>query len=269
MLPSTQELLKLLGVLYDAAADREVWTQFLKPLALYTHADCAGLMMHDGGKHSTAQSWRIDPEMVRLHQEYYGSVDAWWVRGRSLPAGSIRTSESICSLAELRTTEAYNDCLVHFDIEHGLFAVIENSGPRLASVSLFRSSARGEFDAADVKLLHFIAPHLERAFRIHRQLFALNSRSTAFEESLDLLTTGLIFLDASGKIALMNRAASSLVAERDGLVSVRAFLCADFPAESHLLTTMIKEALSTSNGRSLSAGGTLFISRRNRPRCTF
>lgn len=265
MRPSEQELSNLLGILYEAAGEPELWSCFLGRLANYTRADCAGLLMLDSGLHSTEHSWRIDPELVHLHQSYYGSVDLWWVRGRSLPAGSVRISDSICSLAELRTTETYNDCLVRFDIEHGLFAVIENNGPRSASLSLFRSSAGGEFDTASANLLRFIAPHLERAFQLHRRLSSLTTRSTAIEESLNVLTAGLILLDTNGKIVFLNRAASTVLAERDGLGSMQAMLFADVPAESHALRKTIQQAISMSNGRGSSAGGTLLVSRRNRP----
>jgi DNA-binding CsgD family transcriptional regulator len=260
-----QELSDLIGVLYDAAADPVIWTLFLRRLADITHAKCAGLFTCDAARHSTAHSWEVDPEMVRLHREYYGSVDVWWVRGGSLAAGSVRTSESLCPVSELRTTETYNDCLSRFDIEHGLFALAENSGPLSGSVSLFRSSRSGPFQTAEVETLSFLAPHLHRAFRLSRQFSDLKARATGIEEALNMVSAGVVLLGARGEIILMNRAASALILEKNGLLVTREGLRAELPSESTLLVGAIEQALLTSNGRGLSVGGIVLVSRRRQP----
>lgn len=63
----------------------------------------------------------------------------------------------------------------------------------------------------------------------------------------------------------MNRAASAFVSEGDGLLATRTGLRAERPAESSLLEKTIHQAASTSNGKGLSAGGTVLVSRRTRP----
>jgi DNA-binding CsgD family transcriptional regulator len=63
----------------------------------------------------------------------------------------------------------------------------------------------------------------------------------------------------------MNRAAVAVVSERDGLLATRSGLRAERPAEGSLLEKAIREAASTSNGHGLSAGGTVLVSRRERP----
>jgi DNA-binding CsgD family transcriptional regulator len=77
--------------------------------------------------------------------------------------------------------------------------------------------------------------------------------------------TGIILLGRTGQVVLMNRAASALVLERDGLLATRTGLRAEQPAESSLLEKTIRQAALTSNGHGISAGGTVIISRRARP----
>jgi DNA-binding CsgD family transcriptional regulator len=78
-----------------------------------------------------------------------------------------------------------------------------------------------------------------------------------------MLATGVIFLGSEGNIVLMNRAAEGLLRAKDGLLTVHGKLRAGVEAESRRLREMIVGATQTSNGRGLSAGGTILISRLN------
>jgi DNA-binding CsgD family transcriptional regulator len=256
---------KLLDGLYAAAANPDLWNPFLQRLAQLTRAESAGLVWHDAGVHTISHSWEIDPEMARLHQEHYHSVDVWGLRGASLPSGSVRSSQSLCPLAELKTTEVYNDFMARFGIEHGLFAVVEQiSRPRGGAVSLFRGSASPEFETDAEEMLRLLAGHLKQAFRQYREFSDLKAWSAGLETALNLLPSGVILLGAKGQVVSMNRAAFAVVSERDGLLTTRSGLRAERPAEFSLLQKAIREAVSTSNGHGLAAGGTVLVSRRER-----
>jgi DNA-binding CsgD family transcriptional regulator len=265
MLPGDETLSKLITCLYEAAADPDLWNPFLQQLAQITRAEYAGLVSHYADLHAISHSWEIDPEMVRLHDEYYHSVDIWSQRGGSQPSGTVCTSQSLCPLAELKTSEVYNDCLVRFDVAHGLFVIVENNALSGASVSLFRSSSSPEFEADAEEILCLLAGHLKQAFKLYRQFSDLKARSAGLETALDMHPTGIILLGRTGQVVLMNRAASALVSEGDGLLATRTGLRAERPAESPLLEKAIRQAASTSNGHGLSLGGTVLVSRRARP----
>jgi DNA-binding CsgD family transcriptional regulator len=258
---------KLLGSLYDAAADSRLWEPFLHNLAESTDARSANLMMHSFGldKYTIYCSWELDPEANRLYQEHYGAIDIWGQRGLSMLAGRVCNSEELSPLAELSTTEIYNDFLARFGIEHGLFGVAVNSGSRWASVGLYRDSTRSAFGNCELETLRFLAPHIQRAFELHFQFSQLRAQSAGLERALDMLPTGVIFFGTKGEVVLMNRSASVSVSERDGLLATRDGLRAERPAESSLLEKTILQAASTSSGKGLSACGTVMISRRSRP----
>jgi DNA-binding CsgD family transcriptional regulator len=266
MLPSSETLSKLITCLYEAAGDPDLWNPFLQRLAQITRAESAGLVSHDAGVHTISHSWEIDPEMARLHQEHYHSVDVWGLRGVLLPSGSVRSSQSLCPLAELKTTEVYNDFMVRFGLEHGLFAVVgQISRPRGGAVSLFRSSSSSEFETDTEEILCLLAGHLKQAFKLYGKFSDLKAQSAGLEIALDMHPTGIFLLGSTGQVVLMNGAASALVLERDGLLATRTGLRAERPAESSLLEKTIRQAASTSNGHGISAGGMMLISRRARP----
>ena len=264
---NTPSLSKLLGSLYDAAGSHSLWEPFLQELAHRTNARAAALVMHEGGNdlHAVHSSWNLDPDGVRLYHQHFGLVDVWTHRSLSKPSGSVYYSESLCARSELATTEIYNDFFARFGIEHGLFGCLENSARRLAAVSLYRDSSFPEFDIAELKVVRFFAPHIQRAFKLHFEFSDLRANSAGLEAALDILPTGLIFLGTKGEVVLMNRSAFAFVAERDGLLATRDGLRAERLAEASLLEKTILQAASTSSGKGNSAGGTVMISRRSRP----
>jgi DNA-binding CsgD family transcriptional regulator/PAS domain-containing protein len=267
MLPSKQELSQLLGSLYDAAADADLWTPFLQELAQSTRARSALLLMHDAnqGVYTISRSWAVDPLAARLYQEHYSSLDVWAQRGLAKPAGVVCKSEELCSREEIRTTEIYNDLMTRYGMDYGMFGVIENSRSRWASVSLFRDESGSAFQDSELEVLKFLDPHMRRAFNLHFQFSGLKALAAGFEKALDILPTGIIFFGAKGRIVFMNRSASAVVNQRDGLLATGEGLRAERPSESASLTKTILEAVSPSNGIGLLGEGTVQVSRRTRP----
>ncbi len=212
-----------------------------------------------------SSSWGLDPEADRLYQEHYHEVDIWAQEAAKKPDGYVCNSESICPLPELKNEEIYNDFFVKFGIEHGIFALLESNETRFAGLSLYRDNSSAQFTATDLDILRFLTPHLQRVFRLGLHFSELRSRSAGLETALDMLPTGVIFFGPKGEIVLMNRSASALVAEKDGLLVTRGGLRAERPAESSLLEERIVQTASTSNGGGLWRGGTVMISRRSRP----
>lgn len=264
MLPSNEALTKLIGNVYDAAADASLWGPLLGEIGEISQADSAVLVMHQLGRevHTISASWRMEPEAGRQYQEHYGSVDVWAMRGRSKPAGHVCTSESICGFEELVTTEIYNDFMVKYDVAHGMFGLVENNASRWASVSLFRGSLSGDFKVSELETVNFLIPHIQRAFKLHFQFSELKARSEGIEKALDMLTAGVIFLGASGEVLLMNRRAEEVFGSKDGLLLSKGKLGAAVHTEALLLQAMIGGAVLTGGGKGLGAGGTILISRK-------
>ena len=268
MLPSKQVLTKLIGSVYDAAVDATLWEPFLGELSRSSRADSAALVMHHLGRevHTISAGWMVEPDAGRLYQQHYGSIDVWAMRGRSKPAGYVCTSESLCLMDELVTTEIYNDFLVPYGVKRGMFGVVENNPSRWASVSLYRGRRSSDFRVSDLETLNLLVPHIQRAFKLHFQFSELKSRTEGIETALNMLTTGVILLGARGEVLLMNNRAEQVLNRRDGLLLAHGKLDAAVYAESTRFQAMIGAAARTGSGAGLSAGGTILISReKGRP----
>jgi DNA-binding CsgD family transcriptional regulator len=256
----------LLGSLYDAAADPTLWGPFLQKLARHSGAHSAAIVMHRAGtgegSYTVSSSWHLDPEASRLYQEHYGPLDIWAVRARLRPSGRVLTSGSLCRQSEFRVSEIYNDLMSRYNIEHGLFGMVENSPRRLAAVSLYRSASGPEFQASEIKVLELLSPHIRRAFKLHFQFSELKTEAAGFSAAFDMLATGVVVLGTKSEIVLVNRAANAIVAQNDGLLATGHGLRAERATESAELDRLIREAVSTAEGYGLGAGGGLLVSRR-------
>jgi DNA-binding CsgD family transcriptional regulator/PAS domain-containing protein len=265
MLPDSAVLSHLLGSLYAAAADPTGWDKFLQQLARRCNAQSAALVMHDKrwGLHTLARNWEVDPEGTRLYQEHYGAVDVWAERAAGIPMQKwTGTSEQLCPATKFSHSEYYNDFLRPLSIEHAAFSLLERTSNREAIVGIYRSPRQKEFQASELDLLRFLAPHIRRAFSLHLHIADLKGRSGGMEAALDAIRMGVMLLDARGEILAMNRSATSITAQGNGLIVTREGLRAESRFESARLVKAIREAVTTSEGKGLNAAGSILVSRR-------
>ena len=154
LLPPEEVLSSLLGSLYDAAADPQLWNAFLQKLGESVQAQCADMLMHDirEQSHTISRYWKIDSTAVQLYHEYYGSKDVW-VRGALMaPAGWTGTSEELCTPKEFSNSEFYNDFLLrHGNSRHAMFGIIEKGQYGFSNVSLFRPPSAQPFGPDELK----------------------------------------------------------------------------------------------------------------------
>jgi DNA-binding CsgD family transcriptional regulator len=91
----------------------------------------------------------------------------------------------------------------------------------------------------------------------------LKANAAGFSAALDMLSTGVIALGGKSEILLMNRTATTIVGRNDGLLATRRGLRAEHSEESAQLVRLIREAVLTTEGKGIHAGGRLSVSRKN------
>jgi DNA-binding CsgD family transcriptional regulator len=261
------KLSHLLRCLYDASAAPVLWPTFLDNVSAVTNSHAAALVMHSrsGNSHAVYHSWNLDPEADRLYQEHYGAIDLWAARGLAKPTGYVCQSEQLCSKPEIRRTEIYNDFMLRFDIEHGLFGVIENNGDRWASISFYRDTRAQGFGNEEVEIVQFLAPHIHRAFALYLQFSQLQAHSASLERALSHFATGVVMLGVGAKIIFMNAKALRVVNANDGLAVVNGYLRAENSAEAAELNTKLQRATADQGVTGFTKAASVFISRRGRP----
>lgn len=269
MLPTKRVLSDLLGTLYDAAANPDLWDVFLRGFVQLAHANSTALLVHDfkDSQHNVTRQFGLNPDDVRIYyNESNGIEDIWTANARPLShTGWTAVSESLAPSRVLVRSPFYNECLKKLHVFHGMFGVIEQKGPVLANISVYRAKNGTAFDASESELLNFFMPHLRRAFQLHFRLADLQTQNVSLQAAVDMSPAGMIFFDSSGRILCMNRTASAVVSKNDGLLATRERLRAEHIQESASLDLLIRQATATSVGKGLYPGGGIHISRRSLP----
>jgi DNA-binding CsgD family transcriptional regulator len=226
-------------------------------------------MLHDfrDNRHSVAEQFGLDPDLLRATYTSRSDMnDIWTERARPVSHTDwIGVSEQLAGETELLKSDFYNECLDPLNVRYGLFGVIEQTGPILANVSLYRSAREDAFVPSQSELLKFLMPHMRRAFQLHLRLTDLQSRSASLEAATDVVASGILLFDAACKIFFSNGPATKLLAKSDGLLAVHDRLHAARPDESAILQQLIRAATSTSVGNGIDCGGAVLISRKSRP----
>jgi DNA-binding CsgD family transcriptional regulator/PAS domain-containing protein len=259
----------LLGSLYDAAAAPELWPPFLTRLEKLMGAAQAGLLLHDAAytDHTIAAQVDMDPDYRRAYIEHYAKTDIWYQRGREVAyPGWVGPSQALVPDTKLVKSEFYNDLLRRYGVFNQIGVVLEHENDRMFVVTLLRSKKAGAFGDSHVQLLRFLVPHLRRAFQLHRQMTDLRLRSAGLRWALDSWPTGVVLLDATGRVLLLNRAASQVLERRDGLFLGRDGLTAARPADTQRLGKLIRAALRTANGSGFHPAGALHLQRASSDR---
>ena len=264
MLPE-EVLLQVQEALYEAPFNPSQWDEFLRLAAAATGGEAAALLLRDSGDAQSlvVRHWSMAPKSKRRHQEDYSALNLW-VQAVTKASDWLGASRQIVSLAELEQTEFYNDLFSRFEMPNGIFAVVERSPSRLASLSLYRSEEAGPFPEQAFDVVRSLCPHIRRAYRFHLHLAGSRNQRASLRTGLDSLAMGVILLASKGQIVTMNRAAERLLADNDSLEISREGLRARRPEESARLEKLIAQATAASEDEGLPSAGFLTVSSRNR-----
>ena len=258
-------LLSLIEDLYTAPGTKNGWLMFLHKLRNATSGSAAHFLSvtPQEQRSDTALTTVVDPEALRLYHEHWGKFDPW---GRSPRLHALRhptviLGDELISHATVKQTGYYFDFARQYDMVRCVVGMIE-TGPRTVSViSINRTERQDAFGNEEAALLRALMPHLQRGLQLHRRLLSSEALSNDLAALVDFGTHAVILVNAAGRITFVNRAASRLMASRDGLTMDAEQLCAARAGDTTRLRTLVAAAVRTSNGDGLGAGGTLAVGR--------
>ncbi|HEU4429253.1 MAG TPA: hypothetical protein VFT98_10910 [Myxococcota bacterium] len=260
-----EQLLSLVGRVYDAALAPAAWPAFLEELAETLDGQVAifGFARAEAPQLSIQSIARADPESIRLYNAHYGERDPWLLRGFArgfYQTGATGVSEQLVPKSEYVRTEFYADFGERWGIESAISGVIRRDQRSVAMVNVC-SRRLAPYEAEHIALMRALVPHLQRALQLHTRLTNLEAERSATAEIFDRLALATVLLDETGAVAFVNGAASELLSARDGLGVQRGVLSAASARDAAALGRLTAQAIATTRGEELHAGGALAISR--------
>lgn len=261
-----QVLLRILEVLYEAPSNPSQWRTFLQTTGEALGAESASLLIHEIGDVQSiiVEQWNVDPEAVRQYEAHYTEKDVWFQRIRNSREW-LATSEQLVPFDALQRTEFYNDLIKHYNIPHAVAVMLERTPERIGNLGIYRGLGAGAFGLEVLEPIRILRPHIQRAYRLHRQLSATRRRNESLQAALDCIRTGVILLGKNLKIVTTNRAADRLLAAQDGLLATREGLRTVSTAESGELQRLVGTSCAMPADPARGCGGVMGVTRRNKP----
>jgi DNA-binding CsgD family transcriptional regulator/PAS domain-containing protein len=207
---------------------------------------------------------RLAPEAVDVYQQHFHALDPWGEGTARLglgKTGAVLNGDQLIGLSQLRRTEYYADYASKYDLVRILAGVVIADGPVLSVISILRAENAKPFGPEEHQRLGLLMGHLKRVLEIRRKVEGQQLLQAASSHALDQLPTGVILVDASGRVIFVNAAAERTLKAREGLSIEGGRLSAWLASETTALRALIAAAIGTSVGQALQPGGVMNVSR--------
>jgi DNA-binding CsgD family transcriptional regulator len=253
----------LVASVYEAALRPDRWSVFLDGLATAIHGAATHILVQGRkGRSGVFAGVRGDPEHYRLYGDYYCRLNPYILHPACENTPGLVHSGQWCEAAAVKRTEFYSDFLMKAGVFPALCSNLFHDGARVGYLVSYRPLAAKPFQVEDAKLLRALTPHVQRALQVGDAMKRVQDEHCLVLDALDHLTQAIIILDGKGRPRMINRAASAILAERDGLSCQRGELRAAASVDNRRLTSLIASVLKT-QARELEShpGGLVAIER--------
>jgi DNA-binding CsgD family transcriptional regulator len=266
---SDQVVLRFLDTIYEAAASPALWPRFLENLKTAASANKAFFILNSAGRCDLSLQTGFDEVAVRAYETHYMNCDVLlhgYLERAKLHGDWVGNQHSVIELDVFRKTEVYNDFMRPNGEAHQCGVTLSGISGMSGGIGMLRAEAQGEFGQDTIGLLAVLAPHVKRAFGMHRMLSALRSENADLRCSIESVGLAMVSVDGEGRVIRLTEPARRLLEARDGLEMVEGRLVASVAKEAVGLNGLIVGAAATGSG-----GGTvrtLRVERGSSPQAT-
>jgi len=249
----------LIGRLYQAALDDDLWPAFLAELAALLHAELPGMVPRIE-KDGTAPEviGLADPSFVRSYAAHYGAI-LMTTRQRVPPDGTVHLDE--VAPVPIERWEFYADWMRPQAQRYLMGQYLMRPDRVPASFGVYREPRAGPFGREDGEIVRTLAPHLARALVLRDRFAVVRSERDVASAVLERLSVGLLLLDERGQLLAANSAAERIARARDGLRLEATRLSLGDRRADHELRRLLAEAAAVARGEGVRGGGAMVVPR--------
>lgn len=241
-----KELNALIGLIYEAVLDGDLWPDVLIKFADAMGAAQIALPSFDRRANIfSAIAPRIDPDLLVSYKEYWAFNEPVVPRAALLPAGQVYTLDNLMPREEFQRTPVFNEwwrpagCGVAA-VGANLIAEEQFS----ALLCIFNAPGRDSVTAGQIRTFETVLPHMIRAVRVDRRLRGLELKRLAPPELFEAMPQAALLADSTARVVLANAAAKAMLDAGHGITLCNGRLAA--ASGPHILQAMIASCGQTS-----------------------
>jgi DNA-binding CsgD family transcriptional regulator/PAS domain-containing protein len=214
-----EQILPLIGDIYDAALDPVAWPRALEKTARFVGGRAAGLLTRDAARKTGNIHYQVgfDPRYGKLYFDKYVNFDPMSAAYLSFGVGEAYIYNSFMPRSEFNETRFYQEWVKPQGWVDNISVTLERTGTSLASLSILHHESDGHADDAAPQRLQLIAPHVRRAVMISSAMESKTAEAAAFADTLDGVSAGMFLVDAGGRIVHANVSGQAMLDERSVL----------------------------------------------------
>ena len=240
-MPVPPAMLEVIGSIYDAALNPELWSSVLRQVGELLGGTMVGISLVRGEK-SSFVGYGISTDVARDYEAHYRYVDPVRLHLDRSPIG-IYSSRQIVPKSNLRFEEIFGDFGRMNGLAYCMQGYLFREDRCSALIGTCRTAEMDEFEPAEVEMLAKLAPHLERALKVQIASTAAQEQANIMATALDRWPTAVFAIGAGGRVVFANESAELLLTEIDGLLVREGRLQTKTDTQTQQFDGMLKRAL--------------------------
>ena len=201
-------------------------------------------------------------DALKLYVDHYAAVSPRSAFGEAQPEGYVSFDHDMLSEAEIDRDEFYNDFTIPQGYKYFLSANLINNTELFSVFSVQRPLGQDHASPAEIALMQRLTPHLSQAMKIHMRLALQQAEHQGHDLLVGHSTTGVIFLDVTGSVLMLNPAAEAMVSDPGNGINLHDRQIAfDSPDNATNANRLIANTIATAAGTGLSPAGAITIPR--------
>jgi DNA-binding CsgD family transcriptional regulator len=210
-----QQVSSLIGEIYDAALDPDLWTGVLEKSCGFVGGVASNLYSEDsaaktGNIHYT---WGVDRHYGRLYYDKYIKFNPFTTAQLFFDIEQIISVGDIVPYDEFRETLFYKEWAQPQGWVDAATAVLDKSATSYAAFSIIRHERDGLVDDDTRWRMSLLVPHVRRAVLIGKVIELHKAEASTLADTLDGLTAGMFLVDKSGRIVHANENGHVMIGE--------------------------------------------------------
>jgi hypothetical protein len=202
-----EQILSLIGDVYDAAIDPALWTSVLGRAREFIGGSAAALFSKDAMRKTLNVYYDdggLDPHYKQLYFDKYVKLDPSTTGHVFAEIEQPVSTADLVPLDEFVETRFYKEWAQPQGLVDFVCAVLDKSATGAAMFGVFRHERHGIVDAKARGRMRLIVPHIRRAVLISRAMDLKTAEAATFADTLDGLSAGMFLLDDTGRIVHSN-----------------------------------------------------------------
>jgi DNA-binding CsgD family transcriptional regulator len=214
----SERLSALIGRIYDAALDPDLWVNVLDEAARFAGGPASSLYYRDAERRlAIAYQSGLDPRYIQLYIDTYAKLDPTLIGYFYAKLEEPTATADVMPYDEFVQTRFYKEWGRPQRMVDSANVMLERSATTAAGFVVFRHERDGLVDDECRQRMRLIVPHIRRAALIGKVIHLKKAEAASLADSLDGISAGMFLLTASGRIVHANAAGHLMLKAADPL----------------------------------------------------